>query len=141
MAIQKVQITLANVNDGIVTGNQPTSPVNGELWLDSSVTPYPMLKEWNGTQWNNIGEMDATLSTSLNTINTQLNNMTDDGKLDFNERQQIKNDISNIIGYVITDATTTLPTTLHLITAVAVHSIKLESLLRMQEYLLPMRIM
>jgi hypothetical protein len=111
MAIQKVQITIANVNDGIVTGNQPTSPVNGELWLDSSVTPYPMLKEWNGTQWNNIGEMDATLSTSLNTINTQLNNMTDDGKLDFNERQQIKNDISNIIGYVITDATTTLPTT------------------------------
>lgn len=106
----KAQITISNVNDGIITGPQPTTPTIGALWLDSSVTPNPMLKEWDGTQWQDKGELDPTLSSSIDSLNTSISNMTDDSLLDFKERQGIKQDISNIIGTVISDQATTLPT-------------------------------
>jgi hypothetical protein len=107
--IDQSQITLSNINDGIVT-SQPTTPANNALWLDTTVTPN-MLKEWDGTKWNNLAQMSPTLVDSLNELNTSISNMTNDSLLDFKERQTVKQNISNIIGYVIDDATLTLPTT------------------------------
>lgn len=113
MATQRAsgQLTLTDLNDAIISGTAPSNPSVGTLWVDESTNPNT-LKKYNGTGWDIIGEiMDSGTGTTITTITTTLGNMTDDGKIDFTERQYVKDKLTGIIGYVMADTTTTLPTT------------------------------
>lgn len=69
----------------------------------------PQLELGNvATDWDKAPEDTEEV---ISDIQETLGNMANDGILDYNERQVIKDKITEIIGYVIADATTTLPTT------------------------------
>src|SRR6185312_7480386 len=78
---------------------------------DESVKPNPMLKKWNGSVWVELGELDPDLSETIESITSTLGNMANDNLLDYSERQVLKDKLIEIIGYIITDSATTLPTT------------------------------
>lgn len=50
MAVMKAvsQTTITNLNDPIVSGEAPSNPAEGQLWLD---TTSDILKRWDGVQW------------------------------------------------------------------------------------------
>lgn len=105
------QITVTDLNDAIISGTIPTNPSVGQLWVDESTTPKK-LKKWDGSIWVVVGEiMDDGTGTTISDIETTLGNMANDNLLDYNERKTIKDKLSDIIGYIIADTTTTLPTT------------------------------
>jgi Carbohydrate binding domain len=109
--IGRGQLTLTDLNDAIISGTEPTSKVVGTLWVDESKSPK-LVKRWTGTAWLVIGEvMDEGTGETITDITETLGNMANDNIIDFNERQVIKDKLTEIIGYVQPDATTTLPTT------------------------------
>src|SRR5690606_37918328 len=87
----------------------PPHPNVGTLWIDESQTP-PMLKKWNGEQWIDVGELDPNLSVIIEDITETLGNMASDNIINFQERQIIKDKLTEIVGFVISDSTSTLPT-------------------------------
>lgn len=103
------QISLMDLNDAIIAGIPPSNPTVGTLWIDESQDP-PMLKKWNGEAWIDLGELDPNLSVVIEEINVTLGNMANDNLINFQERQVIKDKLTEIIGYVIPDTATTLPT-------------------------------
>ncbi len=103
------QLPLYDYNDAIVAGIAPADPAVDTLWLDNSSEPS-MMKRWNGTEWDAVGELDPTYSTTISTIQTTLSNMADDSLLDYTDRQKLKEDISQIIGSVLADAAPAMPT-------------------------------
>lgn len=103
------QLSLVDLNDAIVSGTAPTNPSVGTLWVDESVTPK-MLKKWNGTSWDEMGELDPNLSETITDIQETLGNMANDDVLDFQERQIIKDKLLEIIGYTAYDKTPFLST-------------------------------
>lgn len=103
------QLSLVDLNDAIVSGTEPTNPSVGTLWVDESVTPK-MLKKWNGTSWDEMGELDPNLSETITDIQETLGNMANDDVLDFQERQIIKDKLLEIIGYTAYDKTPFLST-------------------------------
>ncbi|PGO60730.1 poly-gamma-glutamate hydrolase family protein [Priestia megaterium] len=98
------QLSLTDLNDAIIAGTAPANPTVGTLWIDSSVEPA-MLKKWNGTTWDDMGELDPNLSETITDIQETLGNMANDGILNFQERQVIKDKLTEIIGYVPYDKT------------------------------------
>jgi len=104
------QISLMDLNDAIISGTEPTKPANGSLWIDESKNP-PMLKKYNGDIWVDLGELDPNLSVVIEEINETLGNMANDNLINFQERQVVKDKLTEIIGYVIEDTATSLPTT------------------------------
>ena len=50
MPIAVNHITLADLNDPIVSGTEPSNPAEGQLWLDTSAES-DVLKRWNGQDW------------------------------------------------------------------------------------------
>lgn len=112
MAIVGVgQLTLTDLNDAIISGTAPTNPILGSLWIDESISPKK-LKKWNGSSWAIIGEvLDDGTGAIIEDVTETLGNMANDNILNYNERQVIKDKLTDIIGYVIADTTTTLPTT------------------------------
>lgn len=100
--------TLTDLNDALIAGSAPKNPTVNTLWIDSSITPN-MLKKWNGTQWVNIAELNLDISSKISKINKQLDDMINDSIIDFQERQILKDKLSDIIGYVISDQAATLP--------------------------------
>ena len=103
------QLSLLDLNDAIVSGTPPANPTVGMLWIDESSNPN-LLKKWNGSQWEVLGELDPNLSETISDIQETLGNMANDNILDVNERQVIKDKLTEILGYVIADTATTLPT-------------------------------
>ena len=103
------QLSLLDLNDAIVSGTPPANPTVGALWIDESSNPN-LLKKWNGSQWEVLGELDPNLSVTISDIQETLGNMANDNILDVNERQVIKDKLTEILGYVIVDTATTLPT-------------------------------
>src|SRR5690606_7610856 len=71
----------------------------------------PMLKKWNGSTWVDLGELDPDISEKFEFIEKTIGNMANDNVIDFQERQIIKDKLTEILGYVIADTVTTLPTT------------------------------
>lgn len=102
--------TLSDFNDAIISVTEPPNPSVGTLWLDQSNPQYPAIKRWSGSAWVVIGDLTPDLKGKFDAINTQLSNFTDDNKIDFKERQMIKQWLTDIIGFVIADATTVMPT-------------------------------
>src|SRR5690606_1307610 len=109
--IGRGQLTLTDLNDAIISGTEPTSKVVGTLWIDESVNPK-LIKRWDGNVWLVIGEiLDEGTGETIVDITETLGNMANDNIIDYNERQVIKDKLTEIIGYIIADTTTTLPTT------------------------------
>ena len=44
--------TIIDLNDPVVSSDQPTSPRKGQMWLDTSTSPN-ILKMWDGSKWVN----------------------------------------------------------------------------------------
>jgi hypothetical protein len=107
--------TLTDLNDAIVSGSAPLNPTDGTLWIDESVNPN-VVKRWQtGAGWVVIGEiMDEGTGTTIGNIQTTLGNITDDNKVDYTERQYVKDRLTEIIGYIQPDNAVTLPTTITL---------------------------
>lgn len=110
MLIAQGQLSLIDLNDAIVSNTAPSNPTVGVLWIDESTTPYPILKKWDGTQWINLGELADDYSETISDITETLGNMANDNLIDYNERQVVKDKLASIIGYVISDTATTMPT-------------------------------
>ncbi|MGG1916055.1 poly-gamma-glutamate hydrolase family protein [Priestia megaterium] len=102
------RLTIIDLND-VISSTAPVNPSIGSLWLDETVTPS-MLKKWDGTKWVNTGELSTDTTSKIDSINKQLGDMTSDSIVDFQERQILKDKLTEIIGYVMNDTTTTLPT-------------------------------
>ncbi|MFQ3543663.1 hypothetical protein Q7A53_06225 [Halobacillus rhizosphaerae] len=103
------QLTLTDLNDAIVSGTPPVNPTNGSLWVDESETPK-LLKKWNGSTWDTIGEiLDDGTAQTIEDIQETLGNMANDNLITFDERQVVKDKVTEIIGYVMSDGTTNLP--------------------------------
>ncbi|AYP68264.1 hypothetical protein PQE75_gp215 [Bacillus phage vB_BcoS-136] len=114
MAIMGVgMITLTDLNDAIISGSPPSNPTVGTLWIDSSSNP-PKLKRWSGTAWIeqnlDVGALDPALGETIENVTRTIGNMANDNLIDFQERQIVKDKLAEIIGYVIADTTTSLPT-------------------------------
>jgi phage replication-related protein YjqB (UPF0714/DUF867 family) len=105
-------ISLVNLNDTLGS-TPPANPPEGFLYIDSTVSPK-MLKQWINGAWVELGELDADLSGSLADINQTLNDMISDSVIDYQERQQQKDLITDVIGYIIGDTTTAMPTVAYL---------------------------
>ena len=103
------QLSILDLNDAIISGVPPKSPTVGSLWIDESLDP-PMLKKWNGEAWIDLGELDPNMSTIIENINRTLGNMANDDLIDFKERQVLKDKLTEIIGYVIANTATSMPT-------------------------------
>ncbi|MGG3157131.1 phage tail spike protein [Priestia megaterium] len=62
------QITVIDLNDAIINGDEPENPTKGQNWVDNSVIP-PIWRVWNGTEWEkqslSVGDLDPVL---LNTV-------------------------------------------------------------------------
>lgn len=101
------QLSLVDLNDAIVSGTAPSNPTVGALWVDESVTPA-MLKKWNGTSWDDMGELDPNISETITDIQETLGNMANDDKIDVEERKVIKDKLTEILGYVISDTATSM---------------------------------
>jgi hypothetical protein len=62
--VARTNTIVLDMNDPIVSHNAPTSPKEGQLWLDTSVSPS-VLKMWDGAQWVNSGYQNGnTVYTS-----------------------------------------------------------------------------
>ena len=53
--IASAHITISDLNDPIQQGTAPASPVEGMLWLDTSVEP-PQLRRWDGLVWGTVND-------------------------------------------------------------------------------------
>ncbi|WP_160203514.1 hypothetical protein [Priestia megaterium] len=109
MAIATGTFSLVDLNDAIVAGTAPANPSIDTLWLDTSVTPN-MMKKWNGSAWIEVGELDPNYSDTIDGIQKSIDDITSDSLIDYTERKILKDRITEIIGYVIADSATTLPT-------------------------------
>lgn len=58
--IARTSAMALDLNDPSVSSDAPTSPSNGQLWLDTSVSPS-ILKMWDGAQWVRSGYQDGNI--------------------------------------------------------------------------------
>ncbi len=113
--VASAQITLMDLNDAIIAGSAPSSPVDGTLWLDSSVTPN-ILKKWNAgtshwdTQTMDLSNLDPTADGSINSSAQKLLDMASDSVLSQSERIAVKADIAQMTGIVPASNMTVMPT-------------------------------
>jgi len=56
--IAQAQFTIVDINDPIQQGAAPSAPVEGMLWLDTSLNP-PVLKRWSGSEWQILNEVEV----------------------------------------------------------------------------------
>lgn len=73
--IAQAQITIVDLNDPIQQGEEPASPMEGMLWLDTSGDGCDVLKRWDGEQWvevtlsqDEIGDVYEKLNKSASDI-------------------------------------------------------------------------
>lgn len=94
-------ITVADLQQALVSGTAPLNPENGQLWIDSSGSKS-VLKVWRNGRWEDqvldIENLDPDLSETIESILTSLGNMADDGQLDFTNRSTLVTEIAEIIG-------------------------------------------
>ncbi|MFS0905815.1 poly-gamma-glutamate hydrolase family protein [Priestia aryabhattai] len=104
------QLSLSDLNDAIISGIAPTNPTVGALWIDESDPTNKQLKKWDGSQWVAIGYLNPELGTVIEDIIETLGNMANDGIIDFQERQIIRDKLTEVLGYVPYDKTPFLST-------------------------------
>ena len=105
--------TLTDLNDAIISGTQPVNPTAGTLWIDSSKSPAVLKIYKNGawaTQDLDLNSLDPNMAESIRNVVATIGNMSNDNLLDYKERQIIKDDLTEILGKVLLDTETVLPT-------------------------------
>lgn len=58
--IARTNATVLDLNDPTVSAAEPSDPQQGQLWLDTSVSPS-ILKMWDGTAWVNSGYQNGNI--------------------------------------------------------------------------------
>lgn len=104
-------VSLADLNDIVASATAPTKPTTGVLWLDTTTN---ILKRWTGSAWVNqqmeLKNLDPTLATVIENAVASLGTMANDNLLNLAERQQLKDDLSNIVGKVMANTEKVMPT-------------------------------
>ena len=62
--IAVAQYTIIDISDPVLSGNEPSNPVEDMLWIDTSVTPNE-LKRWNDTEHAWVKVSDSGLTTRV----------------------------------------------------------------------------
>lgn len=99
------KIDLTDLADAIISGSQPSSTEEGQLWIDNSDPKNPpVLKVYTNGKWVtqslDVKKMDEGLAKEINKLTETLGSMVNDNKLDINERITLVREISRIIGAV-----------------------------------------
>jgi hypothetical protein len=97
-------VTLFDMNDVIASPTTPSNPIDGTLWYKPA---DKKLYVYQGGGWKYVGEFTEE---EVGAIKITLGNIADDNKITVLERSFIKEKLVEIIGFVIGDTTTTLPT-------------------------------
>lgn len=101
------QIDLLDLNDAIISGTQPSNPVDGTLWINNSVTPPVLMVYHPDTGWTqqqiDLTYLDPGASQIIDDTAQLLDDMADDLVLTQMERLDVKNIVTNIIGSIPTD--------------------------------------
>ena len=84
-------ISLTDLADAIISGSQPSSTEEGQLWIDNSdPSKPPVLKVYKNGKWViqslDIKKMDEGLAKEINKLTETIGSMVNDSKLDINER-------------------------------------------------------
>ena len=106
-------ISLTDLADAIISGSQPSSTEEGQLWIDNSdPSKPPVLKVYKNGKWViqslDIKKMDEGLAKEINKLTETIGSMVNDNKLDINERASLVKEISRIIGVVPSTSTEVL---------------------------------
>lgn len=111
MPLANGQITIVDLNDAILSGTAPANPVEGTLWIDTSVDPNK-LYSWNGSNWIeqtlSVSALDPEFDQQVQDLKEFAKNAADDGMLSSGEKLNIKLLLVEITGETVFDAT--LPT-------------------------------
>lgn len=132
--ITSATITLIDLNDAKVSATAPKNPQIGDLWFEQTTSGKSILKKWNGSSWGlvnlNLSDLDKEADDLINEHEVTLNNMATDSRLTNNERIFLKNKLIEVVGIVLADSTTTLPTLAALDTGLVgeVYSIRKQAL-------------
>lgn len=65
MAVAIAQFTITDLNDITTSNTAPSNPTDGQLWLDTSVTPN-VLKKYNGSSWDITGASSIDVIGGVN---------------------------------------------------------------------------
>lgn len=111
------QITLIDIEDVgeiIVSDVEPSSPVDGSIWLNTSGEPPYRFYTYKGGQWvptdyESLEELDPEQFAKLLETHTAIMNLDNDNKLTRYERSIVRSEIATITGKTLSP-TDTMPT-------------------------------
>ena len=96
------RLDLTDLSDAIVSGDQPSTTIEGQLWIDTS-DGGNVLKVFRSGSWQiqelDVTKLDSGLSTTIETITETLGSIVSDNKLTLADRVILATDLSRIIGY------------------------------------------
>lgn len=89
------QYTITDIFDPVQQDTAPTNPVEGMIWIDTSVTPN-VWKRWTGTEWVHVGDADMSgIEEQITTIETKIEEQ--DGQISL---RATKEELSEVDGRV-----------------------------------------
>ncbi len=107
LGINKIDLT--DLSDAIISGSQPSSTIEGQLWIDTSDGGHVLKVYHNGTwqiQELDVTKLDSGLAKTIETITQTLGSIASDNKLSLQDRIVIASDIAKIIGHYPSTSTT-----------------------------------
>ena len=117
------RISLTDLSDAIISGVQPSSTVEGQVWIDTR-DGGNVLKVYKNGSWQiqelDVKKLDSGLAKSIETITETLGSIADDNKLSLSDRILLAGDLARIIGYYPSTST-------ELIDEVLPNSLRLDS--------------
>src|SRR5690606_37588139 len=89
--------------DIIISDTEPSNPIEGMVWLDSSSgPPYHFYVYTNGawqrTHFDSLEELDPDQHTLIQKSYQAIRDLDEDGKLTRYERSVVRGELANIIG-------------------------------------------
>ena len=116
------KIDLTDLSDAIISGSQPSSTIEGQLWIDTS-NGGNVLKVYHNGTWQiqelDVTKLDSGLATTIETITQTLGSIANDNELNLQDRIVIAGDVAKIIGHYPSTSSTlideVLPDSLDLI--------------------------
>lgn len=95
VAVSAGQYTITDIFDPVQQDIAPTNPVEGMIWIDTSVTPN-IWKRWTGTEWVHVGDADMSgIEEQITTIETKIEEQ--DGQISL---RATKEELSEVDGRV-----------------------------------------
>ena len=96
------KIDLTDLSDAIISGSQPSSTIEGQLWIDTS-NGGNVLKVYHNGTWQiqelDVTKLDSGLATTIETITQTLGSIASDNELNLQDRIVIAGDVAKIIGH------------------------------------------